>query len=221
MKPTLAYLHGFLSGPTSSKGRYLANKLERRFSEQLYLLDLNSGGGPSMLTHEGAFKAVDACWHAQGSAPLRLIGSSFGGWTAATYAARHPDRVERLVLLCPGFDLAERWEHIVGGAEQLAAWEARGSRKFMVPSSGAHVNIPWAFAANCRNYPAVPQPGCRTTIIHGEHDNVVPWRGSEAFTLQDRAKRKLVLVDDDHSLTSSTSVVTILDEVAFCFDLRG
>jgi uncharacterized protein len=107
--PCYAYLHGFLSGPTSSKGRYLAEQLERRFATRLHLLDLNGGGGPSMLSHAGALAAVDACWQAHaGAGPLRLIGSSFGGWAAAAYAALHPDRVDRLLLLCPVTVVAAR-----------------------------------------------------------------------------------------------------------------
>jgi uncharacterized protein len=99
---SFAYLHGFLSGPTSSKGRFLAEQFERRFSARLHLLDLNGGGGPSALSHSGALEAVDECWrsHGQGNA-INLIGSSFGGWAAAAYAARHPERVHRLLLLCP------------------------------------------------------------------------------------------------------------------------
>lgn len=124
------------------------------------------------------------------------------------------------VRLWQGFALADRWKQIVGGAEELAAWEARGSRTFTVPASGKPVDIPWAFAANCRIFPATPQPRCHTTIVHGKHDDVVPWRGSEAFVACDAASRRLVLLDDDHALTAPSSVAAILDEMARCFDLR-
>lgn len=33
--------------------------------------------------------------------PYRLVGSSLGGQIILTYAARHPERVSRLILLCP------------------------------------------------------------------------------------------------------------------------
>jgi uncharacterized protein len=112
----------------------------------------------------------------------------------------------RLLYDWQGFALTDRWERIVGGPEQVAAWEARGFRSFTVPASGEDVSIPWAFAANCRTFPATPQPRCRTTVVHGEHDEVVPWRCSEAFVARAAAARRLVLLDDDHALTAPSSV---------------
>ena len=35
-------------------------------------------------------------------ARARVLGVSLGGWLALDFATRHPERVERLVLLCPG-----------------------------------------------------------------------------------------------------------------------
>jgi len=58
-----------------------------------------------------ALGALDAC-HARAvaasgrGARLRLIGSSFGAHAAARYAALHPSRVDRLVLLAPALDLS-------------------------------------------------------------------------------------------------------------------
>jgi pimeloyl-ACP methyl ester carboxylesterase len=127
---TFAYCHGFLSSPASSKGRFLAAEFASR-GAHLHLLDLNRGdGGPESLCHQGALEAIDEHWHSSNLRPLRLVGSSFGGWAAAAYAARYPERVERLVLLCPGFSLHKRWESIVGGALEMDAWQRDGVRPF-------------------------------------------------------------------------------------------
>ncbi|KAL1526725.1 hypothetical protein AB1Y20_015422 [Prymnesium parvum] len=216
-----AYLHGFLSSHASSKGKYLAQQLDRRFATQLHLLDLNGGGDPSRLSHDGALSAVDGfCRSHAKAAPICLIGSSFGGWAAAAYASLHPERVDRLLLLCPAFGLADRWEAIVGGSEQLKAWETSGSRTFVVPASGQKVSIPWAFAARCADFPTMPPAGCVTTIVHGKHDSVIPWQSSQAFVEKDPGRRKLVLLDDDHALTLPSSLAAVLDETAACFGLR-
>ena len=174
MKPSYAYLHGFLSGPSSSKGRHLAGQFQR-FGVELTRLDLNGADGPPGLTHEGAFAAVDAFWHTH-SSPLRLVGSSFGGWAAAAYAERHPERVDRLLLLCPGFGLADRLQDVIGGPEAMSRWEVDGERTFAMPSSGATMCIPWKFAATARQQPAFPQPQCRTLVIHGQDDEGAPFR---------------------------------------------
>ena len=47
--------------------------------------------------------------------PYHLVASSLGGQIALNYAARHPDRVARLVLLCPsGLGLEERLPVVEG-----------------------------------------------------------------------------------------------------------
>lgn len=63
--------------------------------------------------------------------PLPTTSNSLGGFLAARYAELHPDRVERLVLLCPGFDRCSRWEKLFG-AEALREWERVGWRAFEV-----------------------------------------------------------------------------------------
>ncbi len=84
--PVYAYLHGFLSSVASTKGRYLSESLTP-FGIVLHQLCLNGAGGPSALTPARALGAVDACLEAAPEGTkLRLIGSSFGGWTAARYA---------------------------------------------------------------------------------------------------------------------------------------
>ena len=52
---------------------------------------------------------------------LRLIGSSMGGYLAARYAELFPEEVDRMILLCPGFNLHERWPHLFGN-EELEKW---------------------------------------------------------------------------------------------------
>lgn len=60
---------------------------------------------------------------------------SLGGFLVARYAQLHPGRVERLVMLCPGFDRCSRWEKLFGAAA-LKEWEEVGYREFEVRFEG-------------------------------------------------------------------------------------
>src|SRR3954471_24731458 len=94
------WLHGFASGPTSSKGRFVGARLAERGID-LLLPDLNE---PAFfdLTVTRMLGQLDALL--QGDEAV-LFGSSLGGFTAATWAAARPGRVRALVLLAPAFDL--------------------------------------------------------------------------------------------------------------------
>src|SRR5260370_807702 len=82
---TVIYLHGFASGPLSSKAQFF----RRRFAEHgvtMQIPDLNEGDFEG-LTISRQLLAVDRI--AEGE-DVRLMGSSMGGYLAALYAARHP-----------------------------------------------------------------------------------------------------------------------------------
>ena len=224
MKRAYAYCHGFLSGPSSSKGRFLASALAWR-GVTLALLDLNTPDGhPASLSHEGALSKIDDFWKAaQRDSPgtrLCLVGSSFGGWAAAAYAQRHPDRVSRCLLLCPGFELGSRWQSIVGGADELLAWERDDARTFLMPHTGAPVRIPWRFAADSMrldvSVPLVVR--CPTTIIHGLQDDVVPADVSRRFASR-HACVSLSVLDDDHWLCQPASLERIQMAAEELFEL--
>ena len=53
------------------------------------------------------------------SPPYHLVASSLGGQISVEYAARYPEKVGKLVLLCPsGFGTEERLPITEGGAAQ-------------------------------------------------------------------------------------------------------
>ena len=217
-----AYCHGFLSGPESSKGQQLRNFFARHDAE-LALLDLNTDSDPSKLSFAGAQAQLDAHWHADAThAPLRLVGSSFGGTAALAYANRHPERVDRLLLLCPGFDLGARWESIVG-ADALAAWERVGMHTFALPRTGEPCEVPWAFVEESRRQPPLEPPPCPTVIVHATEDEVVPWTLSADFVERcpDAARPDLVLVDDDHALCAPASLAAVEWEAARLFEFES
>ena len=194
-----AYLHGFASGPTSRKGRTLAHAFRAR-GATFHQPDLNV---PSFaqLTYGGMLAGIDALDATMGgeSAGGRwgFVGSSMGGWAAARWAELHPLRVARLLLLAPGFDLANRWRGLISDAE-LARWEQRGWIEAK-DGSGVSTRLHWEFMLDARRQPPFPTPRCPALILHGRHDTVVPLSSSERYA-SERPQVRLEVLDDDHDL---------------------
>lgn len=192
------YLHGFASSSLSTKGRVLGEAFEAK-GLSLERPDLNL---PSFekLSLRAMIGHLDALYAAS-PAPLRLVGSSLGGWLAARYAELHPDRVDRVVLLCPGFHLAERWPRVVG-EEWFAVWERQGALP-LPDATGTKRPVHFGFIEEARVEPPEPHPTCPTLVIHGTRDEVVPLRGSREFVGRVPGAT-LIEVDDVHDLGSST-----------------
>jgi pimeloyl-ACP methyl ester carboxylesterase len=206
-----AYLHGFGSGPRSKK----AARLLRDFAAAgatLVIPDLNR---PSFerLSPSAQLAAVDELdltvrAEARGGVPdaLGLIGSSLGGWIAARWTQLHPERVDRLVLLCPGFDLARRWPTVVGGPAELERWKREGSRPF-ADGDGVMRPVHWGFYEEASVQPPFPEVACPTLIFHGRRDEVVPIGSSREYASR-LPNVRLVELEDGHDLLAS------LDRVA-------
>lgn len=196
-----AYLHGFGSSSGSRKGVALAAAFWER-GVQLPLLDLNR---PSFqrLSHLAALEALDDMDRGSGQS-LCLIGSSLGGWLAARWAELNPSRVERLVLLCPGFDLAGRWPAQLG-PEKMRQWESSGALPFP-DSSGVEVPVHYAFYRALLGEPSFPDVHCPTLVMHGVRDEIVPVHSSREFAAK-RPHVRLLEFDDDHALVQSLSPI--------------
>lgn len=196
--PRYVHLHGFASSPSSRKARALAETF-RALGLELEVPDLNR---PSFaeLSHDAMLAAVDQLWAERPEAPLHLVGSSLGGWLAARYAELHPERVSRLVLLCPGFHLAERWPRLVG-EEWFAVWEHNGALP-LPDATGEKVPVHWGFIVEARRQPAEPVVPCPTVIVHGRRDETVPIRSSRDYAAR-HDHVELVEVDDTHDLAAS------------------
>ncbi len=203
-----AYLHGFASGPLTRKGQDLRRRLERRGME-LVLPDLNR---PSFaeLTVEGALAAVDELVKASPAGTIwRFIGSSFGGLVAAIWCGRNPERTDRLLLLCPGFDLARRWPTLLG-SDALETWRRDGSYA-IEDGAGVLTPVHWGFCESVQRHPAFPEVPCPTHILHGRQDETVPIESSRRYAAV-HPHVTLIEVDDDHSLLNSLD--RIEEEVA-------
>lgn len=100
--PPLVLLHG--SGSTSAM--WLADVSSYVDSHRVYAADIPGEPGLSAWARPRLDSGAYAEWlgdvlDALGLDRTSVLGSSLGGWLAADFAARHPQRVQRLVLLSP------------------------------------------------------------------------------------------------------------------------
>src|SRR5688500_4500839 len=121
MGPRFLYLHGFASGPGSTKGRAFFEHFGK-LGLAIERLDLRL---PS-LEHLRLSAGITATRAAIGGERDRavLLGSSLGAITAARVAAADA-RVCALVLLAPAFCLAARWQARLGD-EGYRRWRESG-----------------------------------------------------------------------------------------------
>ena len=207
-----AFLHGFASGALSTKGTFLRERLAAR-GVPLRTPDLNVPSFEAM-TYSSMLAEIDRLDDAVRPGRWDLIGSSMGGYLAARWAELRPDRVGRLVLLCPGFDLPSRWPAMLGEREFLA-WERRGWTS-VEDGAGRSRELSWSFVEDSRRHPAWPAAVRPTRVLHGVGDEVVPIDGSRRWAAA-HDDVELIELDDDHRLLRS--LATIQAHVEAWFEL--
>lgn len=196
-----AYLHGFGSSPQTKKGVRLAEV----FAGHGIVLERPELNRPSFerLSPAAALAEIDRV-DAAGQGPWCFVGSSLGGWFAARWAELHPERVHRLVLLCPGFDLAARWPTIVGAAG-MERWRREGSLLFP-DGAGTLRPVHWGFYEEGAKLPPRPEVPCPTRIYHGVRDETVPVETSRSYA-STREHVELIELDDVHALVDSIETI--------------
>lgn len=191
------YLHGFASGPKSTKGVAFEAHFAMR-GRAMQRLNLRV---PSF-EHLRLSAMIATVQAAIGGADERavLIGSSLGGLTAARTAERD-SRVTALVLMAPAFQIVARWRDMLGPAWE--SWRDTGWRDVTDYTTSQPARVDFGFVEDAATidvgYPDVNVP---TLILHGTRDDVVPIERSRAFA-QGRTNVRLVELDDGHELVAS------------------
>lgn len=200
MTGPVLYLHGFASGPESTKGRFF----QERFRAQGVRVDLPdlTGGDFEGLTITGQLEVAAQC--VKESSPELVIGSSLGGYLAALWAARNPGRT-RLVLLAPGFGFARRWPERLG-EETVRLWKERGWMEVYHYGLKRNCRLGYRLIEDGLQYEDYPEVRDPTLLIHGARDEVVPAAWSREFAAG-RPHVKLVAVDSGHEM------VDVLDQI--------
>ena len=189
----LIYLHGFASGPMSSKAQFFLRRFEE-LGAQMLIPDLSEGNFED-LTLSGQLRVIETT--AGGGEDVRLIGSSMGGYLAALYAARHAE-VSRLALLAPAFGFARRWP-LTLGEENIAEWRRTGWLPIYHYGDKAQSRVGYGLlddAGQYEDYPDVSQPAL---VFHGRLDDVVPFEYSEEFAAR-HSQVTLRIMDSGHEL---------------------
>jgi pimeloyl-ACP methyl ester carboxylesterase len=136
-----------LPGRTSGVPMWEANLPDLAEERTVYALDALGDAGMSMQTRRIGDAADQAAWLHQALARLEepkvhLVGHSFGGWLAANYAARYPERVATLSLLEPVFVFGGiRWQVYVKSIPASFPFLPRSWREAMLADFGGAEEI--------------------------------------------------------------------------------
>ncbi len=195
----IIYLHGFASGPSSSKARYFRQRLEAA-GFTVTIPDLAASNFES-LTLTGQLNVIA---QAASGEPAALMGSSMGGYLAALYAARHPE-MPRVVLLAPAFRFASRWRERMG-ADAIEAWRRNGTIDVYHYGDGRNRLLGYQLLEDAEQYEDFPDVKQPCLIFHGLNDDVVPVKYSEEFA----ATRPNVEL---HALNSGHELTDVLDQM--------
>lgn len=205
--PHYLYLHGFASGPQSKKSRYLCDRLTEQ-GIPLQRPDLNQKDFFN-LTLTRQIRQCEAIL-AQDPKPWTIIGSSFGGLTAAWLGQRNL-QVKRLVLLAPAFNFLAHWQSRLG-TEALQQWQASGSTEVYHYAEQRSLPLGYGFWQDASQYAetaltrVVP-----TLILHSVADEIIPIEASRAFAAQ-RNWCHLTELQSDHALGDVLS--TLWDKIS-------
>ena len=189
----LIYLHGFASGPMSSKAQFFRRRFEV-MGVEMQIPDLSEGNFEG-LTLSGQLRVIDAL--AGGDDDVRLIGSSMGGYLVALYAARHAE-VSRVTLVAPAFGFARRWP-LKLGPEKVAEWRRTGWLPIYHYGAKMESRVGYQLLEDAEQYEDYPDVSQPTLIFHGRHDDVVPYRYSEEFAAR-HPQVTLRIVESGHEL---------------------
>ncbi len=207
------YLHGFASGPGSTKATAIADGLA---GDGIVPVRLDLTPGPDGFERSTPSSMLAIVEQALGAAPgpHAIVGSSLGGWLAALAASRNPS-VTRLVLLAPAFRLHERWRARLA-PEELERWQREGSIEVHHHVTNGPRRIGWAFFEDAASWPPFPVVGVPALCIAGTRDDTVPLEDVRAWVDRTPGAR-LEVVADGHELTGSLPRIVALTR-AFLLD---
>jgi hypothetical protein len=195
----VVYLHGFASGPGSSKAAWFSERLASH-GITTRCPDFNAPDF-STLTISRMLAQLDA--ELDGiEEPVAVMGSSLGGTLAILAADRFPGRIDRVVLLAPAVMFAKPGHHLLP-PERIEEWRRKGALPFFHYAHNREQLLNFGFYEDSLSYDpfvaALVQPAL---IFQGLRDTSVVPATVERF-VRGRPNVTLSLLEDDHQLLAS------------------
>lgn len=189
------YLHGFASSPRSTKARQLFDRFQS-VHLSLEIPDLNQND----FQHLTLSRQIQQVTNLLPKEPVTLVGSSFGGLTAA-WIAQQNRQVDRVILLAPAFNYLDHWLPTFVPS-QLERW--RSGEPILIYHYGVGESLPlnYEIVSDLAKYDekqlerAIP-----TLVLHGIHDKVIPIAQSRLYATA-RSWVELIELESDHSLVN-------------------
>jgi uncharacterized protein len=199
------YLHGFASGPGSTKAQYFFAQFQE-LGIELHIPDLNQ---PSFtdITLTSRLELISEVVASLPERPVIIWGSSLGGLLALLYASKHQEKVAGLVLLAPALEFSERWEDMLG-KDGLKKWESNGY--ISVPHYAYKKEEPLAynfFLDAAKHETKDLTLDIPIMIFHGREDVTVPIDVSRRFSRSNGDHVQLLELSDGHELLESMPVI--------------
>ncbi len=198
----LIYLHGFASGPDSSKARYFKELLGHK-NVNIIIPDLNLPEFETLTISRSLKQIQEIADSLEGD--IHMMGSSLGGYLAALFSERE-HRVKSMVLMAPAFEFPSRKAETLS-VEDVTEWKRKGYRELMHYGYERNVRLNYSFYEDAAQYPDLPcKRNIPTLIFHGVFDDVVPYEVSVNH-LKENPHTKMLLLYSDHSLGNQLDVM--------------
>jgi pimeloyl-ACP methyl ester carboxylesterase len=224
-QPTLVFIHGAANDHSvwALQSRYFAHH-----GRNVLAFDLPGHGrsaGAGLATVEALADWIVRALDAADVASATVVGHSLGALATLACAARHPNRVERAVLIGPAvpmqvsddllgaaaedprlaYELICGWSHSahskLGGNPVPGMWMTGGAMRLMERSQPGALH---ADLLACRNYAdgldAAAAVTCPVLVIMGARDIMTPPKGAQEMLSRLPHPRVVVLPDTGHAL---------------------
>jgi pimeloyl-ACP methyl ester carboxylesterase len=224
-QPTLVFIHGAANDHSvwALQSRYFAHH-----GRNVLAFDLPAHGrsaGACLATVEAIADWTMRALDAADMANATIIGHSLGALATLACAARHPDRVERAVLIGPAvpmqvsdellraadldpqlaYELICGWSHsaqgMLGGNPVPGMWMTGSALRLMERSQPGTLH---ADLLACRNYAggldAAAATTCPVLVVMGARDIMTPPKAAQEMLSRLPDQRAIVLPDAGHAM---------------------